>query len=344
MSANATKPTFGYTLVVMAATVIVLAGIKVAAAITVPFFLSVFITIVLSPLYLWLVKRGMTTGVALLTVVVTLFGIAATVMVLVGSSIHDFSQNLPAYRSKLHDDFAMLTAYLDAHGIHIPKEDISAFFAADSIMEYIAHTLKSFGSVMTNSMLILFTVAFMLLEVSQFSEKLASIESPRLHAFTRANDTIKRFVMLKMLTSLATGIVVAVGLTVLKVDYAILWGVLAFLLNFIPNIGSVIAAVPAVVTALVQYDPTHALLTAGLYIIVNVLIGSIWEPRIMGKGLGLSTLVVFLSLIFWGWLLGPVGMLLSVPLTIVVKILLDATEETRWIAVMLGNGTRNRLD
>ena len=111
----------------------------------------------------------------------------------------------------------------------------------------------------------------------------------------------------------------------------------AFLLNYIPNIGSILAAVPAVLMALVQFDIGTALMVAGVYLFVNILIGSILEPRIMGQGLGLSTLVVFLSLIFWGWLLGPVGMLLSVPLTIMVKIVLDAKEDTRWIATLLGN-------
>jgi predicted PurR-regulated permease PerM len=128
-----------------------------------------------------------------------------------------------------------------------------------------------------------------------------------------------------------------VTLILLDIHYAVLWGVVAFLLNFIPNIGSILAAVPAVLMAMVQYNFGTALAVAGVYLAVNVTIGSILEPRIMGKGLGLSTLVVFLSLIFWGWLLGPVGMLLSVPLTIMVKIVLNAKEDTKWIATLLGN-------
>jgi predicted PurR-regulated permease PerM len=145
--------------------------------------------------------------------------------------------------------------------------------------------------------------------------------------------------MLKALTSSATGIAIMVFLKIFGIHYAILWGLLAFLLNFIPNIGSIIAAIPAVLMAMVQYSPIMALNIILVYLGVNILIGSIIEPRILGRGLGLSTLVVFLSLIFWGWLLGPIGMLLSVPLTIMIKIALQTQPNTRWIAILLDSGS-----
>jgi predicted PurR-regulated permease PerM len=127
-------------------------------------------------------------------------------------------------------------------------------------------------------------------------------------------------------------------LTIIGVQSAVLWGLLAFMLNYVPNIGSIIAAVPAVLFALVGLGVGGALATVAVFAVVNVLIGSIIEPRYMGRGLGLSTLVVFVSLVFWGWVLGPVGMFLSVPLTMTVKIALGASESTRWVSVMLGSG------
>jgi predicted PurR-regulated permease PerM len=141
------------------------------------------------------------------------------------------------------------------------------------------------------------------------------------------------------MVSLATGVLVAVWLVVLGLDYPLLWGLLAFLLNYVPNIGSIIAAVPAVLLAVVQLGILRALLVAAGFLVVNLVMGGAVEPRFMGRGLGLSTLVVFLSLLFWGWLLGPVGMLLSVPLTMTVKIALDSREDTRWAAVLLGAAT-----
>jgi predicted PurR-regulated permease PerM len=149
-------------------------------------------------------------------------------------------------------------------------------------------------------------------------------------------DDVKQYVALKTVTSLATGVLIAVWLTLLGVDFALLWGVLAFALNYVPNIGSIIAAIPALMLAMVQFGIVKTLIAAGGYVVVNTVVGSGIEPRLMGRGLGLSTLVVFMSLLFWGWLLGPVGMLLSVPLTITAKIALDSREDTRWLAVLLG--------
>jgi predicted PurR-regulated permease PerM len=121
---------------------------------------------------------------------------------------------------------------------------------------------------------------------------------------------------------------------------------LAFALNYVPNIGSIIAALPPVLLAIIQVGFFKAMIIAAGFVVINVVIGSVIEPRFMGRGLGLSTLVVFLSLLFWGWVLGPVGMLLSVPLTITAKIALDSREESRWIAVLLGpeSGTEILLE
>ena len=149
---------------------------------------------------------------------------------------------------------------------------------------------------------------------------------------------LRRYMALKTAMCLLTAALIAVWLALLGIAYPILWGVLAFFFNFIPNIGSLIAAIPPILLGLVQHGPATAAITAGGCLAINGIIGSVVEPRIMGRGLGLSTLVVFLSLLFWGWVFGPAGMLLSVPLTMIVKILLESAEETRWFAVLLGAG------
>jgi len=143
--------------------------------------------------------------------------------------------------------------------------------------------------------------------------------------------------VIKTFMSLASGILIAVWLYILGVDYPILWGFLAFLLNYIPNIGSIVAAIPAVILAVVQLGFGSALLVAAGYIVVNFVEGNVIEPRLMGRKLGLSTLVVFLSLIFWGGLLGFVGAILSIPLTMTLKFAFENSESTRWIAVLLGS-------
>jgi AI-2 transport protein TqsA len=185
---------------------------------------------------------------------------------------------------------------------------------------------------------ILLTVIFILLEASGFPQKLhdAFPDPERIVGpFRTFMESVNRYLAIKTLFSLATGIIIWLWLAFLGVDFAPTWGMVAFFLNFVPNIGSIIAAVPAILLAVIQLGVPSALLACLGYAVVNILFGNILEPRFMGRGLGLSTLVVFISLIFWGWVLGTIGMVLSVPLTMIVKIALASDEDTRWIAIML---------
>src|SRR5690606_25400577 len=148
---------------------------------------------------------------------------------------------------------------------------------------------------------------------------------------------VQRFLAIKTLISLATGILIGVSVWLAGLDFALLLGLLAFLLNYVPNIGSILAAIPGIMLALIQYGVSRALIVLAAYLAVNVALGNILEPNLMGRRFGLSTLIVVLSLIFWGWVLGPVGMLLSVPLTMIVKIMLEHTQDFRWLAILLGS-------
>ncbi len=329
----------GYLLVVAASVVIVLAGIKMASVIVVPFLLSIFLTIILAPLFLWLKELGLGEMVSLAIIVVSLFFVASLLMTLIGNSVQDFNQNIPIYELKLRADLHNLFVKLNGWGVHVPQKDFMDIFQSSSVMRYIANTLKSLGSLLTNSFMIILTVVFMLMEISQFTEKLNRANSNTILKFTEVNNNIKHYMIIKALTSAATGILIAVMLKLMGIHYAILWGLLAFMLNFIPNVGSIIASIPAILMAIVQYDMTMALLVGAVYLVVNVAIGTILEPRILGRGLGLSPLIILLSLIFWGWLLGPLGMLLSVPLTVMIKIALDTDPNTRWLAVILSSGS-----
>jgi AI-2 transport protein TqsA len=205
-------------------------------------------------------------------------------------------------------------------------------------MKLIGSLLNALGNMVTNGLLVLLTVIFMLLEASSFPGKLRLIlgGDSSLERFDYFIHNVQHYMAIKTVISLATGVLVSILLLALGVDYALLWGVLAFLLNYVPNIGSFLAAIPAVLLALIQFGLFRAVFVAVGFLIVNLVMGALIEPRFMGRELGLSTLVVFLSLLLWGWLLGPVGMLLSVPLTMTAKIALGSHEDTRWIAVLMG--------
>jgi predicted PurR-regulated permease PerM len=330
------KNTVGYYFIVTAAVVIVLSGVKIASSIIVPFLLSLFLTIILTPLFFWLIGRKIPEGIALTLVMLMFVGIISLITMLVGSSAQDFTNNLPQYQQQLEARFSGLTTTLEGYGIMIPDEGLRQLFDPNVAVGYATQLFKGMGSALTNSFVILLMVIFMMLESKDVISKISHINGSRLGSFDAVIEKIKHYMVLKTVISLGTGVVVSIMLMIIGVDYAFLWGVVAFLFNFIPNIGSIIAAIPVVLLAFIQLDGMSAGIVAIGYVIINTLFGSVIEPKVMGKGLGLSTLVVFLSLIFWGWLLGPVGMLLSIPLTIMVKLVLEDNENTRWIAIMLG--------
>ena len=330
-------------LLAAAAFVIVVAGLKAAAALVNPFLLAVFIAVISTPSIFWLESRGLARGIALLVVILVVVGILLALSVVVGASINDFTNDLPRYTERLKGQFGSLVATLQALGIELPQDRAGVLDHVSPAwaLKLAGDVFNSFGVVLANAFLILLTVVFILLEASTFSGKLRAIARnahltlANVDAFT---GTVRRYLAIKSLMSLGTGAAVWLWLSILGVDYPVLWGLLAFLLNYVPNIGSIIAAVPAVLLALVQLGPAAAAWSAAGYLAINVLFGSVLEPRFMGRGVGLSALVVFLSLVFWGWVLGPVGMFLSVPLTITAKIALAASDETRWAAVLLGTG------
>ncbi len=330
-------------LIVSAALVIVIAGMRYAAPLLVPFLLAVFIAVISYPLMCKLQNKGLPKGLALTLVMLLVIFIGLGLTFLVGSSITDFSQTLPEYQQRITAEWGDALLWLNDHGISV-TDSIKEVADPAAALGLVSSILKGFGSVLTNSFLIILTVVFILMEAAGFTQKFIGLNKTGSaqpvaggQLFSQVFvDKLRSYMSMKTIISIATGVIIAMAMWLIGVDYPVLWGVLAFMLNFVPNIGSIIAAVPAVMLALVQLGFSSALIVAAVYVTVNVLIGSIIEPKYMGKGLGLSTLVVFVSLVFWGWVLGPVGMLLSVPLTITVKLALDSKPETQWLGHLLG--------
>ncbi|MDX8392956.1 MAG: AI-2E family transporter [Mariprofundales bacterium] len=325
-----------------AALVIVIAGIKAAAVVIIPLLLSIFLAIISLPILASLQKHGISTAIAVLSIVSLLFFVGLLLTLLITSSIDAFMQALPEYQQRLRLLAASILAWIEGFGflnLNLPREQLLGLIDPGKVMQLAGGILSGVGNVLTNTFMIGLTVIFILFEAAGFSDKLRIAlggDVEKLQPFNRFATSLQHYMLIKTGVSLLTGIAVATALFALDIDFALLWGVLAFLLNYIPNIGSIMAALPAVLLALVQIGIMSALLTAGVFILVNVIIGNIIEPRLMGKGLGLSVMVVFISLLFWGWMLGPVGMLLSVPLTMTVKIALETDPHTNWLAILLG--------
>ena len=317
---------------------VLIAGMQAAAPLLVPFLMAAFVACICLPPMQWLMERKIPATAAVFIVISGVVMIGLLITAFAGASVADFSQNLPLYQARLEEQMAQFILWLLGHGITVPDATVHDLFNLSAAMGMAGAFLSGIGNALANTFFIVLTVIFIMFEAVALPHKWAYLgeHAPSTDAVKQFLESVNRYLVIKTGMSIATGAAVTIWLTILGVDYPILWGIVAFLFNFVPNIGSIIAAVPALLLALVQLGPDVVVYTGVGYIVINLLVGNVIEPRFMGRGVGLSTLVVFVSLVFWGWVLGLVGMLLSVPLTMIVKIALEAKDETRWIAVLLG--------
>lgn len=326
-------------LLILSSFTIIVAGMQAAKSIMVPFLLALFVSIIASPPYFWLQKRGIPKTVSLIIVILVFLIMVAFIGIIIGTSVSDFTIRLPFYEERLQTQTQDLVNFLIQKNIVKPDFNLLNIFNPSSVLKITGEALNQLSGLVANGFMILLTVIFIILEVTSIPNKIKKISSTPENSISRILEIsrqITKYSILKTWISLITGILVYLLLIILDIDYPLLWAVLAFALNFIPNIGSIIAAIVPILLAMVQYGFIQALLVLIGYLVINTIIGNIVEPKLMGKGLGLSTLVVFISLVFWGWIFGPIGMLLSVPLTITLKIALESSDETRWLAVLLG--------
>jgi AI-2 transport protein TqsA len=339
MNLSKTGSTEGSPLVTVAALIIIFAGIIYAKSIIPPFLLAIFISIICEQPISWLEKRRIPRGIALLTVILGLIFLFTGFGFLIGGTLSSFSDNLSGYEATLTTLSNSFIQFLNEKGLKIPQDQIFNMIQPAKILEFTAVALNKLVNMMGNTFLIFLIILFTLGEFGSFPVKLKAIliGSDRSGSyFSTIVQNIRHYLGIKTLICLSTGVLVYIALIIIGVDYPLLWALIAALMNYIPNIGSIIAAAPAVLFALVQLGLSGAIWTLASFMIVNNVLGNFIEPKIMGKGLGLSTLVVFLSLLFWGFIIGPVGMFLSVPLTMTIKIILEQNEKTKWFAILLG--------
>jgi len=325
--------------IISACIIIIVAGIMAADKIILPIILALFISIICAQPVIWLEKRKVPYTLA---VVIVLFSLGLLFVLfggIIGNSLSRFSQDAPKYEENLRSIVVAMIDYLNKAGANIDSKQLISMIDPGKILFFTAGAVGEIGQIMSDSFVIMLVTIFMLLEVKSFLLKAKIIEEIHgnsLKYLDKIGMSIRHYLSIKTVISLMTGVFIWIWLKVVGVDYAILWGLIAFLLNYIPNIGSIIAAAPTMLLALVQLGVGGMLWTGLGYLIVNMLMGNIVEPKVMGKGLGLSTLVVFLSLIVWGFIFGSVGMFLSVPLTMTIKVILEQNKSTQWIAILLG--------
>ncbi|MEE9226464.1 MAG: AI-2E family transporter [Acidobacteriota bacterium] len=324
-------------LLVVASFVVVIAGIRAAASLMIPFMISLFIALVSFPMLNWLQSKKIPTPLAVLTTLLSVLFVLLLILFLVAGSINGFIAQVPKYNAQLELKSKAALEWLQEKGVTVPEQFTAQLIDPGRALTLASRTLTAVTTVLSNLLLVFLTIAFLLMEAAGFPQKFRAAFGQKESSgrFNRSKSEVQRYLGIKTLVSLATGGVVAAGMAIVGVDFPLLWGLLAFLANYIPTLGSIIAAVPPILLAIVQLGTGHAIAVALIFLATNLVFGTLLEPTLLGRRLGISTLVVFISLVFWGWVWGPIGMLLSVPLTIVLKIMLENTEDFRWLAVLL---------
>jgi predicted PurR-regulated permease PerM len=326
-------------LIVAAAVAIVVIAVEAAAPIIAPILLAAFVAVIASSPLRWMQRRGVPKWIALGLIVFVLLDVGSIIALISTGALEGLRDSLPGYQERLILLSEQLGGWLERLGVQNAGEATTDILDPAVAMALVRAALANAGGVFASGLLILLAVVFMLLEASGMLAKLRAafrLDAAAEDRLTRLLDSLNQYMRIKILTSLGTAVCIWIWVWFLGIDFAVLWAVLAFFLNFIPFVGAFLMAIPAILVALVQTDLGTTLLVAAGYLVVNTAIGSVLEPRIMGRGLGISTLAVFLSLLFWSWVLGTVGAFLSVPLTMALIIAFEASPHTRPIAVLLG--------
>ena len=328
-------------IIILAAVIVVIYGMQMMSVLLVPFLIAAFLALITVRPMLWMQQHRVPSILAALIIVTTLMLILAIVGMILGSSIADFTAALPSYQARLDNIVAGIFEWIKRiFELDESTESITDMIDPGFAMGLVARLLNSLREVLTNTFLIVFTMIFILLEASTVETKFEAAFGRRADSIESAREFMQnlgRYLGIKTLVSMATGLCAGLLTWSIGLDFPLLWAMIAFLLNYVPTIGSIIAAVPAILLALVQIGPGAAGATALGFIGINVVFGNFLEPRLMGFGVGISPLVVFVGLIAWGFIFGPVGMLLSVPLTMTLKMALESDDRTRWVAILLGS-------
>lgn len=332
-------------LVMVASLVVIIAGMRAASSVLVLFLLAAFFAAICTVPLTWLQRRAVPSKLAVGLIAGGILAFGSLLVVLVALSVNRFLGDLPENQERLSALTASAIGWLNAHGVHVSGEALRQHFDLGNVMGFVGATLAGLSGVIAGGFLVLITIVFILLEASGFPRKLrAALANPEqsLAGLREFGDAARRYLVIKTLLGVAGGAAIGIWLWILGVKYAFLWGFLAFLLNFVPYIGCYIAPIPPLLLALVEQGTGPAVLVLLGYLTVNAVLSYLVEPRLMGAQLGLSPLVVFASLLIWGWVLGPVGAVLAVPLTVLLRIALAGHSDTRWIAILLGPGPPER--
>jgi AI-2 transport protein TqsA len=327
-------------LLMLASGVVVVWGLQFAAPVILPSALALFLAVLSLPIVVGLTRRRVPRAVAIFGAMLVVVGIFTVLVLAASRSLAELQGQLFVYVGRLQalrDRWFM--ALSDRFGVSFQELIDFDLINPEALAAFLGGTVAQAASLLSTAFLVLLVMVFFLAEATVFPQKLQYLLEGSARGEERMNKVvaeIQSYLGIKTVISLATGLLLGVWCWVMGLDFPVLLGLIAFVLNYVPTVGSILAGIPAVLLSLILVGTLgHALVVTAGYVVVNTVFGNIIEPNLMGRRLGLSPLVVMLSLLFWGWTWGPVGALLSVPLTMVLKIWLENTRDLRWVAVLL---------
>jgi len=324
-------------MLLLAATVIALVGIRLGAPVLNPIFFALVLSLLFSPIYSWLKRRGLPSPVVLVIMLIVIGALFMGLFTILGVSISRFSERVGYYTSQLNSQVVSLDALLERLGLS--NVDLRDVVKPNALADALGTVLSGVAGFLSDLFLILMIMLFLLGEGPAMMNRLrtgAGRDNPQVERLTTVGRSVVRQFGLRAIVNLVTGAGVTVLLFLLGVDFPLLWGILTFFLSFVPYIGLVLAVTPAVVLALAEFGVSRAVLVIAGVVVINVLAENVLSPVMMGRGLNISPTIVFLSFIFWAWLLGGPGAFLALPITLFVAVMLDTFPETRWLANIMG--------
>jgi predicted PurR-regulated permease PerM len=310
-----------------------------------PLFMALIISFLFEPLYEWLKKKKFPTWAAILTVVITIIVISNIASVFLLTSINTFTSGFPRYIQKIEGLGVSVTNTLNSLGISDEKIketfNISQYMGGEKLAGMLSDIITSIAGIFTNYILILIYVILLLTEFGSIQRRILkaySLERSRKIADILSDIFIdlRKYIVGKTLINFSHAVLVTIIFLAFGLDFAIVWGLLTFFMTYIPNIGAFIATILPFVTALAQYDSVVTpIVLLIIMTVVAYLVGNLVEPKILGDKLNLSPFLLIFSLVFWGYIWGIVGMLLSVPMMSMIKIILSKFESTRPLSILM---------
>ncbi len=342
MNSEKSAPNLFKSVVMFASISVGLLAMRAANEVLSPVFLALVLTLTLTPLLYWFTKKGAPSWLALILTIALAVLLILGIVWLVGLSVQDFGEKLPAYEQRFEEMEQSLGSTLTNLGVDVDNLASDQLVAPEKLLGLAAEFAGGLVSGLSNWGLILMTSVFFLVEATIMPRKVQSVaedSDPDVQRGLRFTQNVRQYMTINAGVGLLAAVLNVILLAIMGVDFALLWGLLSFFMSYVPNIGFLFSVIPPALMALLQFGVTEMLIVIVAYIIINTLVDTVIKPRFIEEGLNISVGMSFLSLIIWGWVLGPIGAILAVPMAMIVQAILDSREETRWLSYMMGSGS-----